>query len=376
VRFLVFFIFVFCLPFYGFSQIRNPFSDEILPLEDIGDFITVDGNFENYEATYGYIKHFSASYAALPFVIISQDSSLPFLFILNGGPGRSNLRLAFPVDSILKNYQICLPGYRGIDDGVIKRTMKLTNEEKLKFVKNHHTFLGSKSICEDFMLIANALKCDSVTIAAHSYGSILACELAKRFPQVVDSAIVFAPVDYNNPTISKIAIFELLNRASVAQFIDYNTFNDRMMELFHLSSDKLNFVFGIISYLYTFEGAMKLVREVNTKILDEPILVTAGKMFVKDEWLIDYGLKFYKIPLGNAKPKDLPEVISWYFTSGTQKYTIEKQDNSCLINNTLPIHFFLPRYELFHHFEIPAKTDTLDFGHADLWENAHVFLYK
>jgi pimeloyl-ACP methyl ester carboxylesterase len=369
----VFFFFIYSLVLD--AQITNPYTGELLPFKKIGEFSLSDGNFDNYPAQYGLINHMDRL-NALPFIVIERDSINPWLLILNGGPGRSNLRLSFELDSILKHYNVLIPGYRGIDDKTFDGYNDLSPDTLQMFVNNHKKLFGSKNICEDIKLITSVLGIDSVSILAHSFGSIISFEYASLYHNNVDTIFAFSPVNARKPYPSSEKLKRIID--SVAFCIDINP-KQIAEKLYKLSQGATSnyFYMGIIASFYTREDIRNFLIELYNDKLDKEMLINRGERFVNQKWLFDFGLKFCFIEPLEYNEKDIYGRIANGFKDLVNKFVKDKNCSERHYNlDSLPICAFIPEYEFLYSEKDNQMNYKCKCGHADLWKQAPKLIFS
>jgi len=356
------------------AQVTNPYTGEILPFKNIGDYTVSPGNFNNYPANYGLLNHLG-KLNALPFITIEKDISNPWLVILNGGPGRSNLRLSFELDSILKYYNVLIHGYRGIDDKTFEGYDNLDYDSLKMFVANHRKVFGSKNICDDIDMITNVLNIDTISILAHSFGTIISEEFGTDYRNRVDTIFAFSPVDSRKPYPSAKKLHLIIDSISIQLGYNSDVILKKIEKLSKGVTSSSYFYMGIISSFYTKENISNFITEIYENKLSYKDLENRGERFVNQKWLFDFGLKFCNLVPIDDKSDDVCDRIAKGFKAIVDQYVIDKGCPEKASNiDELPVKFYIPEYELFYCEIVNAEFVKCGCGHADLWKQAPKYI--
>ncbi len=355
----------------AFAQIRDPKSEEILPLTKPGELITKAGNFLNYSATYGLIYHENNPYT-LPFITIVRNATQPWLVVLNGGPGRSNLRLSFPIDSLLNNYNIILPGYRGSDDRAIERAAMLSADSLQLFINKHKSVYNTNRIADDVALVINNYLHKPVSILSHSYGTMVAASFYKHYPNLVDTIFAFSPVNPHHPVPDPKKLRSSINYVADSLNISAQQIEDSLKLWLRLPNRK-SLMLGLLASSYALSDLSMFCQGVFEQPDIRHNTAQKGQAFMQDTRLIDFALKFCNISVPASQNKnDIYKQISEIFFDHVTTYLT---DNNCPEVSTFqadwPVRFFVPTYELFYAVEFPNTVKvSCNCGHAGLWRKA------
>jgi len=208
------FIFLSSFNAYLLLAQESPFpsSEERARLK-IGEHVLKLGEFANYKADFGIIlvpenrNNPDSKTIELAFIRIHalEDRSSEPLFLLNGGPGKSNIRGILP-SVFFKHNDLVIVGYRGIDSSVklkcpevdkafvtenplsppsIMRIRKIIRNSYDWYVKDGVDINGytvSETV-DDIEAVRKALGNDSINLFSSSYGTILAYVYCLKYPQ-------------------------------------------------------------------------------------------------------------------------------------------------------------------------------------------------
>lgn len=373
-RLYAFFLFLF-ISLVLDAQVTSPYTKEILPFDEVGDYQLSHGNFSNYPAQYGLINHLG-KLNALPFVLIQKDTLNPWLMILNGGPGRTNLRLSFELDSLLPRYNIFIPGYRGIDDKTFEGYENLSIDSLKQFITYHKKLFGSQNVCEDIHLICKQLNIDSLSILGHSFGTLISAEFTQMYPKMVDTIFAFSPVSYKKPYPSAEKMRVIIDKLSRQMGYNPGLVIKKLSDLTDNTTSQL-FYMGVISSFYTKKDIEYFIKEILADKLSVNILEKRGERFVSKEWLFDFGLKFCKVDSLYYPSSDVFSIISLGFKDCIDRYLVQK---NCPVSDisfkNLPIHFFVPEYDFFFSEYLGQLKGSYKCGHADLWKKAPLLILE
>lgn len=357
------------------GQVTNPYTGEILPFEKIGDFSLSEGNFNSYPVQYGLINHIGRL-NALPFIVIEQDTLKPWMVILNGGPGRSNLRLSFELDSILRYYNVLIPGYRGIDDKIFDGFKKVSKDSLELFIANHKNLFGSENISSDIKQIAGHLNIKSLTLLGHSFGTLVSAEFATLYPSLVDTIFAFSPVSFTKPYPSAQKLRNIVDSLSIELGYSPDLIVSKLSKL-NEHCQSANFYMGVISSFYTHSDIINFLHELEADQLSSKIIEQKGERFVQQEWLFDFGLKFCKIDSLANPVEDVYDEIAKGFITIISRYVT---DDGCVEidvdYDSLPVQVYLPKYDFFYYSADNTVYDTCNCAHADLWRKAPEIIFK
>ncbi len=371
----VFILFLLLTIQTSWAQMRNPYNEEILPFSKDLKLIQEPGNFNQHKAMYGFVNHTKGKYA-LPFLTFCPDTSNSWLVILNGGPGRSNIRFSFDIDSLLQHFNILLPGYRGVDDRALEN---VTDEDAATihdFIQNNQTKYATEKIAADIGFITDELQLSALTIVAHSYGTLVASELYKAKPQSIDTILAFSPVDPCKPMPDpeKIRYFVFSMLDSVQQKIE--PLEDTLAAwLASELSDEL--AMGFVASMYSKTDFKNLLEGMLNGDTSRSDVIEKNDKYLKKRNLIDFALKINRIEEPESIKKSVYSQITHIFYEKIQQYLEVENKNLKVstISADLPANFFIPKYEFFYtHSYTSQHTQNCTCGHADLWERAPKFI--
>ncbi|MFO7864437.1 MAG: alpha/beta hydrolase [Salinivirgaceae bacterium] len=361
------------------AQKRHPVTNQLIPIPNYGNSVFEDGTFYGYEAKFGIINH-SENESGLQFVLLESLETNPWLVILNGGPGRTNMRLPFEIDSLLKTFNLLLPGYRGIDDGAYKKLGGKSDSTIEAFIHQNRKYYSTQKLVDDVMLICEQVHIDSFYIAAHSYGTIVAKKLYKSDELSVNGMFEFSPVMETAPVPNPDFLQSITNH--VADSINVNlTEIEDTLRLWMQSPRQHNLAMGLIASFYIYDNAVSFFRQVSSGALTRSDVATKGSDFLQIGWLLDYGMKFNRMADIDRNGADIYQKISHLFYSSVSKYL--PSDAPVIEKNTVCNAYrpycvsFIPKHEIFYmHSGKPALTVLCECGHADLWEKAPQYILE
>lgn len=367
----------FCLLLFHstFSQIRNPYTEEIIPVNAVGDIYSTSGNFYQYAANYGLLYHFETKYA-LPYIAIEHDTLNPWMLILNGGPGRSNIRLSFDIDSLVRYYNVLIPGYRGIDDRMIETFVNCRENNLPKLISNKRHISGINAIAGDIIQILQAKHIRNIKILAHSYGTMVAKELYKIKPAVTDTIFAFSPVDPQKPFPAPLKIKKLISRAADSLNVNMTHVEDTL-SAWTQSTQKKNLLMGVTASAYRLNDMIHLLNDMFDSTKNRSAIIKKGELFIKKSLLIDFALKFcdFQKPANN-KDNIYITITRNFYDIITEYCSDKKCNNQYNPQINYPIQFIIPEYEIFYlETSVDAVVEhNCACGHADLWSKPLEFI--
>ncbi len=186
------------------AQVYHYITGQIIPNAKAGDLIMKTGTFLGYDADFGVLivpENRRKPYKLINIPVIKVNAldsvkSEP-VFLLNGGPGTSNIwNNNFPED-LLNKHDIIMVGYRGVEGSVIlecpdvKKIIKVKNifeeqnfknlvytweEEASKFQRNLIDIEGYSKfdVIQDIEDVRVALEIEKINFYAFSYGTMIA----------------------------------------------------------------------------------------------------------------------------------------------------------------------------------------------------------
>ena len=360
-----------------FAQIRNPFNEEILPFGKDIELIQEEGSFNHHKTTYGFVNHTKGKYA-LPFLTFVRDTTHAWLVVLNGGPGRSNIRLSFGIDSLLKKYNILLIGYRGVDDRALEGIINENDPKIQRFINKNRSKYSTEKIASDIALIAEKLQISSLNLIAHSYGTLVAGELYTQEPQLVDSIFAFSPVDASRPMPDpeKVKFFVASIFDSTTYEID--TFKDTLLNwLDDPSAESL--AMGFVASMYNKKDFENMLKGVIRGDINRNDVIQRGEKYLKKRYIVDLALKINYINKPVFSSEYIYNQVTSIFHQQISRYL--SSDSSHLGSQNpfrrAPVNFFIPKYEFFYTYSMAGQQlQKCECGHADLWKLAPKFVLE
>ncbi|MBN1274194.1 MAG: alpha/beta fold hydrolase [Candidatus Aminicenantes bacterium] len=196
-----------------FSQESSFPERKKLEGKEVGSYVMKPGTFQSYSADFGRIlvpenrnkKNSRIIHLIFIRICALEDNSAEPVFLLNGGPGKSNIRgLLSPV--FFTHNDLVIVGYRGIDTSVRLESTKvseaMTIENPLsplgmqhisriikrefdRFKRNGVDIDGYTvlEVVDDIDLIRSALGYPKINLFSSSYGTILAYLYCQRYPE-------------------------------------------------------------------------------------------------------------------------------------------------------------------------------------------------
>ena len=360
-----------------YSQVRNATDNLLVPLNQKGDILFKDGTFRFYKAKYGLILHYKSAKFALPFIVISQDTTKPWLLVLNGGPGKSNLRLSFDIDSILNDFQVLIPGYRGVDDNFLNSALQFNDVDCKRFVVEHKSDFGTATIAQDIGLILNKLKIDSVYIVAHSYGGMVASELYKSNKTKIVSAYLFSPVLISNPIIDNNKIYSLLKYVSNTLKVDEKLVCHKLYQVYDSINKSNLFALGVVSQLYKMQDAKQMIVDLLNNKLNTSEVIKRGEVVFNEKTLLDFALKFgCNAHIIHIQADSYKVNFSKIFKDYIYKYSTSIDTLSVEYPEDSIFQYFIPRFDIYKTFDIKGKNSKVydNYAHSDIWINGSKIL--
>lgn len=352
------------------AQLRHPVTEQMVAIANKGDFKIEPGNFSNYEAGFGLINHMKSRYG-LQFITLTRNDSLPWMVILNGGPGRSNLRLSFEIDSLLLHYNVLLPGYRGFDDGAYDVVFSDDDSRLQKFVLHHQSLFSTQAVADDVLLIIDALKIENYSILAHSFGTIVGRYILKSDSVHLEKLYAFSPVSEKMPFPNPQQLSKIISALSVDLNIPLKQFTDTLA-VWNSCKENSYLIMGMISSFYRYREMYDFFDRVFKGDLTRSEIVRNGRAYLHREWLFDFALKF-DISDPYSGTSDLYETISSLFIKALNRYHQTESSYHQVVSakNDSRIKVFLSQFEFFYsNFEGKIVADACQCAHADIWHKA------
>ena len=338
-RIFIFLIFVFFFNNLAQTQVYHYLTGKLIPDAQAGDLILKSGTFMNYDADFGTLvvpenrQNKQSRLINLPVVIVKSLNKNPKepVFLLNGGPGQSNLWNWWFPDCLLKNHDVVMVGYRGVDGSVSldfpdffdylkdKDTLFLENNfrqvnklltsylDTLKSNKIDFNGYNIDEVANDIEVVRKVLTYKKINLFSFSYGTMIAYVYSQKYADNINYSIMNCaqPVSYLhqnkniiNDRIDKLCNYWINDSACFAKSHNIsNTINDVVNDIpkhyndFKISPEKLHLM--IFNSLYSSKGiAMLFNTFINAKNGDYSGLSYLSNNF-NEQFL-------YKIKLGDC----------------------------------------------------------------------------
>jgi len=216
------------------GQVYHYKTGKVIPV-NVHDQITwKKGIFNNIPADYGILvtkenrNSKNSRLINIPIIRIKSLSDSVInnpVFILNGGPGESNLKARLLFEKLLKQHDIVLIGFRGIDGSVnldcncyknalLNDTLTFNNAERifntaydscLNIWKSKHIDISGYSmdeVIQDIEITRKNLNYNKIDFLAFSYGTMLSQLYFKNYPQNVNRMVLIGARPLNNYLLS------------------------------------------------------------------------------------------------------------------------------------------------------------------------------
>lgn len=285
-----------------YSQVYYTNNGTNLPDPKADTIYVKKGIFKGYDAEFGTMlvkenrNNPSSKLIDIPVVKVHaiHKNINPPVFLLNGGPGISNIwEDNFP-DFLLDSFDIIMVGYRGVD-GKVKLDSKsvktfiyntpepllgknfelFENEWKKQIdsINKIHDLAGYTidEVCRDIASYARFYNYDSINFYAYSYGTILAQKFNYLYPEKVSHNIFISPrpinennFKYNDTLILKHLFDSLLTfhfklkKREIEHF--YQFLNTDLPQITGL--DKSKFYLSTLNNLYEIETTITLMENI------------------------------------------------------------------------------------------------------------------
>lgn len=206
----------------GNAQLYHPETGKVIPTSKSDTVIWTTGVFNHYYADFGtLIAHENrlnrnSKLITIPIVRVKAydlDSVSYPIFILNGGPGESNLNPALIDIRLLRYHDFVFVGYRGVDGSVCldceylaekfnhnrinKTSFKASIKQGLdscisKFKLQNIETQGytMDAVVGDIHAVKQSLAYDSLAFLAFSYGTMLAQDYYYHYPDKVNRMVL------------------------------------------------------------------------------------------------------------------------------------------------------------------------------------------
>lgn len=295
------FLFLFFFPLItSLGQVYYTLNGTNLPNPKADTIYLTKGIFNGYDAVFGTLlvkenrNKPNSRLIDIPIIKVSalNKTSKPPIFLLNGGPGISNLwEDNFP-EFLLDSFDIIIVGYRGVDGKV-----KLDSREIKEFIyntnnplqgSNYKVFeelwkkqfkelgeyfdLSSYSItevCNDIETVCRFLNIKKLNFYAFSYGSMITQHFNQLYPNYIVKNILISPrpKTQNNfnfsDTINIKNTFDSLlhhhfefNNIEINNF--YKTINSDIKKIYAIDNGK--FYLAVLNSLYSLDKTINLLE--------------------------------------------------------------------------------------------------------------------
>ncbi len=208
-----------------YSQIYHQNTGKVIPSNTPDTIIWSEGIFNNYNAFFGTLlvkenrKMHNSRLISIPVIripSINSNSSESPLFIMNGGPGESNINKLLFSDLIIENRDIIFVGYRGVDGNI-----KLDCPCYKNLIINNHITINNNSnifttaadscikiwsklkidisgynmheVIIDFNTVRKILGYNKISLQCYSFGTLLGQQFSSTYPEYIDKLILIAP---------------------------------------------------------------------------------------------------------------------------------------------------------------------------------------
>ncbi|RLD61967.1 MAG: hypothetical protein DRJ01_07020 [Bacteroidetes bacterium] len=300
------FIFIILNSFFNSaqSQVYHYLTGKLIPDAQAGDLVLKSGTFMNYDADFGTLvvpenrKNKQSRLINLPVVIVKSLCENPKepVFLLNGGPGQSNMWNWWFPDSLLNKHDIVMVGYRGVDGSVsldftdffdyfkdkdtlfsennFRQVNKLLNSylDTLKSRKIDFNGYNINEVANDIELVRKALNYKKINLFSYSYGTMIAFIYSQKYANNINYSIMNCahPISYLhqnkniiNNRIDKLCNYWMNDSACLVKSNNIsNTINEVINDIpkhyngFKISPDKLQLM--IFNSLYSSRGIAML----------------------------------------------------------------------------------------------------------------------
>ena len=220
---ILFAIFAFmAFLFSGQAQVYHYMTGEIIPDAKHGQLRLKKGIFQGYDSEYGVLivkenRHERDSRLInIPVIIVHSFNDHPKepVFLLNGGPGASNIwERNFP-DFLLDNHPIVMIGYRGVDGSVcmscpeVRKTllncnMSLASEDSIELIHSWENCFSRfrkdmidirgyiiEEVVDDIECVRTALDYENINLFSYSFGTIIGQFFMLKYPENVHASIL------------------------------------------------------------------------------------------------------------------------------------------------------------------------------------------
>ncbi len=312
-----------------FAQVYHYETGKAIPLSKPGQIIWKSGVYYNYPADFGtlaVLENPSLSKSRLlniPIIKINctqSDSALEPVFILNGGPGESNIQTHLIFTRLLEKHDIILMGYRGVDGSfavssneykkaLFADSLSMTNYQQvfnqaisqtLASLTNQKIDIRGYSlenVINDIELVRQHENYPKISYVAYSYGTMLAQLYEQTYPNQVEKMALIGARPFGNfkinDTLFKQQVylmfkdFKFRNQESDSSILDLDRILQRVENDSFLLSNQLNPVRFRI-FLFSQFYSLKKTEELFVAISNIDNSGSAGIVKKYQEFYLNY----------------------------------------------------------------------------------------
>ncbi len=207
------------------SQVIHFQTGKVIPIETSGQIIWKEGIFNNFPARFGTLvvkenrQNKQSRLISIPVIhipAILTDSSVPPIFILNGGPGESNLNSNLIFEKLQQQHDLVFVGYRGVDGlakldcpcllnalksddltpavSEFKYAQAFDSCKKNWAVQNYDlTGYNINEVAKDIEDVRELMRFRKIIIVSYSFGAMIAEVYQQQFPNSTLKNVFIAP---------------------------------------------------------------------------------------------------------------------------------------------------------------------------------------
>jgi len=438
----IFFLLIY-FTLYSHAQVYHYITGEIIPEAKAGHLRMESGTFLGYDADFGVLivpenrlkPHVKLiNIPVIRVKALNDTANIYPIFLLNGGPGTSNIWYDNFPEYLLEDHDIVMVGYRGVEGSVIlecpdvKEIIKNNNifdeenfqnlvrtweNEADKFQRKHIDIegYGKHEVIYDIENVRQALGYDRINIYSFSYGTMLAQFYIYLYPDKANKMVLLGarPFGYylHDPFVINTKFNQFVNNLKINSEIDNVHFDPELTfrtickENSYIENSKLEL--AAFQHLYSYSSSKYLVKAlIEGKNEDykriKSIYATYSNEFTGDLMLGDYAIKtscsasFYDYDSIAFFPPDqhkrmghfLTESINRWYLSFNLCYRQFNLDFFFKPNNTETLFIsaeydFVAPHEFVKNKILPYYENSEFFllsnmGHDDLIDNKSRFL--
>lgn len=366
IKLLVFWL--LCIPIIVESQIYHPKTGKVIPVAKPSITPWKNGVFNGYNANYATLvvkenhANPNSSLITVPLIQIPSHHSTdkPPVFILNGGPGESNLQGHLLFDKIVEYHDVYLLGYRGVDGSVQLNCPQMTRAlfcDTLSLKNADQIFsLAMKScidslketgidiegysmdqVIKDIEFVRNELSIDKISFYSFSYGTMLAQLYSRTYPDNTDKIVFIGARPLNQFLFSSEVytrqisqLFDFLLPENDKNSDDINLMNEKIEKVLsgvqgdYEAFNEYRLLFFGFSKLYNIEGINNLIEAYRQAYEGNPAALLQlyrefynnypGKIALGDIYLKKQGRIWFPRKTANSSigEKTMYTVNTWY----------------------------------------------------------------